>query len=140
MVKLEEVVDEELNRPQLGPEDEEEWDTDDESDTSSIASSLAEESLYDRVVALQDIIPPRQRALLTNTYSTASDLVTQGLSFGGKALWVISTSTLLVMLPWAMAYGDEQMLQAEEEKLRQQQTASDILTPGSTGQGGRAGL
>lgn len=72
------------------------------------------------------MIPPRQRALLTNTYSTASDLVTKGLSFSGKALWVISTSTLLVMLPWAMAYGDEQMLQAEEEKLRQQQTASDV--------------
>lgn len=31
-----------------------------------------------------------------------------------------------MMLPWAMAYGDEQMLQAEEEKLRQQQTASDV--------------
>jgi hypothetical protein len=29
MVELKEVADEDLNKPQVGPEEEEEWDTDD---------------------------------------------------------------------------------------------------------------
>lgn len=132
MVKLEEVPDEELNKPQVGPEEEEEWDTDDESDTSSVTSSLAEESLYDRLAALQDIVPPRQRAVLSNTYNSATSWVGKGLTFGGQALWVISTSVLLVGLPWALAYAEDQVLAEQEAQVKMQQTANEFLTPGAT--------
>jgi import receptor subunit TOM22 len=156
MVKLEVVEDEDLNRPQVGPEDEEEWDTDDgkspglllfismhpiispspsllcslshllESDTSSVTSSLAEESLYDRLAALQDIIPPRQRAVLSNSYNSATSWVGKGLTFGGQALWVISTSVLLVGLPWALAYAEDQVLAEQEAQVKMQQTANEV--------------
>jgi len=132
MVKLEEVDDEELNKPQIGPEDDEDWGTDDESDASSITSSIADESLYDRLLALQDIIPPKQRSLLSSTYNTAADWVGKGLHFSGQALWVISTSALLVGLPFALAYQDDQTMAEAEQQMKMQQTANEFLTPGAT--------
>jgi len=142
MVQLTEVDDEELNQPQAGPHEEEEWDTDDESDASSITSSLADETLYDRLSALQDIVPPKQRAILSNSYNTASDWVGRGLTFGGQALWVISTSVLLVGLPWALAFAEDQQMAEAEQQMKLQQTASEFLTPGaqSAGQPAKAGL
>jgi import receptor subunit TOM22 len=97
-----------------------------ESDASSIASSLADETLYDRLSALQDIVPPKQRAILSNTYSTASDWVGRGLTFGGQALWVLSTSVLLVGLPWALAFAEDQQMAEAEQQMKMQQTANEV--------------
>lgn len=49
--------------------------------------------------------------------SSLTSLTKSTLSFGGKALWVISTSAFLLGVPWALAYAEEeQYVQMEREQ------------------------
>ncbi|KAK3680081.1 mitochondrial import receptor subunit Tom22 [Recurvomyces mirabilis] len=138
MVKLEEVPDEELNAPQMGPKsDEDEWDTDDESETSSIASldsDNLDETLFDRLAALQDIVPPTYRKSISNAASTGYSWAASAAGFSGTALWVVSTSALLLGVPWALAFSEEQQVQEMEREMRMQQNAQGMLTQGATGE------
>jgi import receptor subunit TOM22 len=151
MVKLEEVMDEEFVREQEGPHDDDEWDTDSgtisqstpahphniqywcknnkltipESDTSSIHSAPSEESLYERILALQDMIPASTRRSFTSKTNTLTSWFTSGLAMGGKTLWVVSTSALLLGVPWALAYSEEQMIVEQERAELQAQRAQN---------------
>ncbi|KAF2689274.1 mitochondrial import translocase, subunit Tom22 [Lentithecium fluviatile CBS 122367] len=130
MVKLEEVIDEEFLRAQEGPQDEDDWDTDSESDTSSIISLTPDETLYERLAALQDIIPASTRRSIASKYSTASSWVKSGLLMGGKTLWVVSTSALLLGVPWALAYSEEQMIvEQERAEMMNQRAQNEFLAP-----------
>jgi len=147
MVRLEEVDDEELVQGQDGPTGgEDDWDTDSESDaseTSSVASDddLNSETLYDRILALQDILPPTQRRFLTNTVTTSTSWLKSGLSFSGSALWVVSTSLMLLGVPWALAYAEEQQMIEMEREMTMQQKAGELLTsPGESGGDARPAL
>ncbi|KAF2710188.1 mitochondrial import translocase, subunit Tom22 [Pleomassaria siparia CBS 279.74] len=127
MVKLEEVIDEEFMRTQEGPVDDDDWDTDSDSDTSSIASTTPDETLYERILALQDIIPASARRSFNSKVSTASSWVKSGIVLGGKTLWVVSTSALLLGVPWALAYSEEQMVVEEERaQLQQMRAQQDV--------------
>ncbi|KAJ4305882.1 mitochondrial import receptor subunit Tom22 [Kalmusia sp. IMI 367209] len=126
MVKLEEVVDEEFLREQEGPHDEDDWDTD--SDTSSIADITPDETLYERLAALQDIIPAHTRRSIASKYNTATSWAKSGLSLGGKTLWVISTSALLLGVPWALAYSEEQMIVEQERAEMMNQRAQNEVS------------
>lgn len=78
---------------------------------------LEEESLFERISALKDIIPPGARRTVSNTVSTVTSLTKSSLSFSGKALWIISTSAFLIGVPWALAYAEEeQYIQMEREQ------------------------
>ncbi|KIW03477.1 uncharacterized protein PV09_05244 [Verruconis gallopava] len=144
MVKLEEVVDEELIQGQSGPiGGEDDWDTDtdsDGSDVDSIASDddISSETLYDRLIALQDMLPPTQRRFISSTASTTTSWVKSGLAFSGKALWIVSTSLLLLGVPWALAYAEEQQMIEMEKEMQMQQQASNLLTQPSNQDGGNA--
>ncbi|KAH7092122.1 mitochondrial outer membrane translocase complex, subunit Tom22 [Paraphoma chrysanthemicola] len=132
MVKLEEVMDEEFVREQEGPHDDDEWDTDSESDTSSIASAPTDETLYERIVALQDMIPASTRRRISSTVSTTSSWLKSGLFMGGKTLWVVSTSALLLGVPWALAYSEEQMIvEQERAEMMQQRAQNEFMAPGT---------
>lgn len=89
-------------------------------------SAVADESLADRIAALKDIVPPTQRKFLSNTVSTASSWLSSGLSFSGKTLWVVSTSVLLLGVPWAMAFAEEQQLAEMEREMKMQQSANEV--------------
>lgn len=78
---------------------------------------LEEESLYERISALKDMIPPSARRTVTNSVSSLTSFGKASLSFSGKALWVISTSAFLIGVPWALAYAEEeQYIQMEREQ------------------------
>jgi import receptor subunit TOM22 len=149
MVKLEEVMDEEFVREQEGPHDDDDWDTDSgtqhlsnaipshltsrplnanipvESDASSIASAPTDETLYERILALQDMIPASTRRSIQSKVSTTSSWLKSGLFMGGKTLWVVSTSALLLGVPWALAYSEEQMIVEQERAEMMQQRAQN---------------
>jgi import receptor subunit TOM22 len=132
MVKLEEVMDEEFVREQEGPHDDDEWDTDSESDTSSIHSVQPDESLYERILALQDMIPASTRRSVTSKANTISSWFKSGLNMGGKTLWVVSTSALLLGVPWALAYSEEQMIvEQERAELQAQRAQNEFMAPGA---------
>lgn len=44
---------------------------------------------------------------------------------GGKTLWVVSTSALLLGVPWALAYSEEQMIVEQERAELQAQRAQN---------------
>ncbi|KAI4738440.1 hypothetical protein E4T50_11107 [Aureobasidium sp. EXF-12298] len=167
MVKLEEVMDEEFNREQAGPQVEDEWDTSDGTNkhpapaqhlkspssihadtahsskkkqklitltkTESEASEdeeeyMPDETFADRLAALKDIVPPTYRKHLSNTLSTTSSWVQTTLNYGGKTLWVVSTSVLLLGVPWALAFAEEQQMAEMEREMKMQQSANELLT------------
>ncbi|KAF2733862.1 mitochondrial import translocase, subunit Tom22 [Polyplosphaeria fusca] len=132
MVRLEEVIDEEFLRAQSGPHDDsEDWDTDDDSETSSLASLHPDETLLERLAALQDIIPASYRRSVSASLDSASAWLKTGLGYGGKTLWVVSTSALLLGVPWALAYSEEQQLAEMDREMQMQQRTGDFLTPGA---------
>lgn len=88
--------------------------------------ALDDESLAERLLALRDMIPARQRAALAQTLSTASSWVMSGLRLGGKTVWVVSTSALLVGLPWALAFADEAQMIEMEKEMRLQQGVNEV--------------
>lgn len=140
MVKLtvvEEVEDAHFSQqhPYQDQEDEGMYPASD-SDASSISGDDGEdaeidESLYDRFVALKDIIPPRQRAVLTSRLSSAYSVLKSGLTMGGTTLWVLVTGAFVVGVPFAVAVGDEQQLVEMERDMKMQQFTTDSLSPGA---------
>lgn len=86
------------------------------SETDSTYDTI-NETLYDRLVALKDIIPPQSRRRITATINGLTDATKTTFSFSGKALWVISTSAFLLGVPWALAFAEEeQYVQMEREQ------------------------
>ncbi|KAI5841355.1 mitochondrial outer membrane translocase complex, subunit Tom22 [Morchella snyderi] len=138
MVKLTVVEDvEDAHFAQQRPYQDQE---DDYASANSDGSSLSggddgeleiEETLYDRLVALKDIIPPRQRAVLSAGLSSAYGVVKSGLSMGGTTLWVLVTGAFVVGVPFAVAVGDEQQLVEMERDMKMQQFTTDSLSPGA---------
>jgi mitochondrial import receptor subunit TOM22 len=146
MVQLEEVEDDELNAQQPGPkaEDDDEWDTDTgpspptttirtpsltatDSEVSDVDDDDAlDESLFDRIAALKDIVPPAYRKNIASATSTGYSWASRALSLGGKTLWVVSTSALLLGVPWALAFGEEQQVQEMEREMQMQRNANEV--------------
>src|SRR5690242_7645546 len=115
MVKLVEVPDEHFGEKQQGPQDDDNdyyTDTDSsisESDDDTL-SDIGDETLFERIIALKDAVPPRQRAAISSTWKKTSNFVTSGLRLGGKTLWVLSTTALLLGVPFGLAYLEEQQM------------------------------
>jgi import receptor subunit TOM22 len=75
------------------------------------------ETLYERLSALKDIVPPSARLQVTSTVSTVTSFAKSSIAFSGKALWILSTSAFLLGVPWALAYAEEeQYIQMEREQ------------------------
>lgn len=55
-----------------------------------------------------------------------------GASWGGKTLWVVSTSVLMVVVPWTLAFADEAAMADMEREVKAQQAANEVLTPGAS--------
>ncbi|GAW21725.1 hypothetical protein EKO27_g9231 [Xylaria grammica] len=137
MVQLQEIVDEHFQEGQAGPEE-------DDADYTDTDSEISEESEYDptdetfgeRLYALRDIVPPQTRGYISNTISTAGNTVRSVLSFGGKTLWVISSSALLLGIPWALAWAEEQQVLEMEKEMKMREMGGDLLTAGTGAQEG----
>ncbi|KAJ5561560.1 hypothetical protein N7535_003976 [Penicillium sp. DV-2018c] len=143
MVKLTEVEDEHFSEKPtatkndallVGSDDEDDYsDTDSEiSDDEDL--EIGEESLYERITALKDIIPPSARRNLSNTVSSLTSLTKATLSFSGKSLWVISTSAFLLGVPFALAYAEEEQYIQMEREQGMIKGANEMLTPGVEGE------
>lgn len=122
MVKIQEVEDEHFNEAGPGAKFTDDAEDDDYTDTDSEISEEEEEddgdleeSLYDRIVALRDIIPLKQRTYILNGVARTYGWISKGLSFGGSSLWVLTTSVMVLGVPYAVAVQSDQQL-AEMEK------------------------
>ncbi|KAG5351686.1 hypothetical protein E4T56_gene3048 [Termitomyces sp. T112] len=113
--------------------------TDDESRTSSsvslssVSSELsADETFFDRVAALVDIVPPSTRHTISSRISKTASIIKRGGKVAGNIVWIITTSALLVALPLALSLEDEaKIVTQEKEIMEQQQGAQQMLAPSS---------
>ncbi|KAL2075434.1 hypothetical protein VTL71DRAFT_377 [Oculimacula yallundae] len=130
MVELVEVEDESFETKQNGPSDEDDYYTDTDSEISSDDEENVadEESFADRLLALRDIVPPTTRSYIAGKVETASSWVKSGLLFSGKSLWVISTSALLLGVPFALAYAEEQQFIEMEKEMKMREAGEGLLS------------
>lgn len=126
MVKVEIVEEKEVvNSPYASPSSSRTNSTD---SLSSIASDVSvEESLFDRVAALVDIVPPTTRHSISSKISKTASFIKKGGKVAGNIVWIVTTSALLVALPLALSLEDEAKIVAQEkEMLEQQQGAQQV--------------
>merc|ERR1712130_240899 len=144
MVRVEEVQDESEKLRQQGLEvprdDEDEWEatdsdedeqSDDEDEVDERGVVLANESLWDRIFALKDIVSPLTRAEIAKTWNTTCSYSYFGGWIAGKIIWIGVTSALLVGLPFALAVEDESRITAQEKEIMGQTQAQGGVAPGS---------
>ena len=46
--------------------------------------------------------------------------------FGGKTLWVVSTSALLLGVPWALAFAEEQQMVEMEKEMKMRDMGGEV--------------
>ncbi|CUS10580.1 unnamed protein product [Tuber aestivum] len=133
MVELREVEDEHFVNAQPAPSDDEDY-TDTESEISGDDDDDdldLEESFYERIAALKDMIPLKQRTYISNGFSKTYNFFSKGFTLGGKTLWILSTSALVLGVPFAVAITDEQQVVEMEKEMKMNQMTTDALTPGA---------
>lgn len=128
MVQLVEVEDEHFQNPQPGPEEDDEDFTDTDSEISTESNyDPSEESLADRLAALRDMVPATTRGWIHHKYEATTSAVAAALSFAGRAAWTVSVSALLVGVPFALAYGEDQNFAAMEQEQRMRELGGEVL-------------
>ena len=135
MVKLTQVDDEtatkfEATVPAATKETYSDSEVDSESDYEDDLD-LENETIYDRIVALKDIIPPTQRNQICSTIEGGKSLVHTALNKGGALLWGVTSSLLLLGVPLSLAILAETQLQEMEKEMSLQKSAQEVLAPGS---------
>ncbi|WFD34066.1 mitochondrial import receptor subunit Tom22 [Malassezia cuniculi] len=145
MVKIEEVQDEskKVRQQDLNAEfdDGDEWEvTDDESDEEDFEDEVTEkglvvpnETLWERISALRDILAPETRAAISKTFRVAWAYTFMGGWLTGKLIWIGVTSALLVGLPFALSVEDESRLITQEKEIASQQGGAPLMAPGAEG-------
>lgn len=89
---------------------------------SSVSSELSvEESVFDRIAALVDIVPPTTRHSISSRVSSTASFLKSGTKIIGNIVWVVTTSALLVALPLALSLEDEAKIVAQEKEMMEQQ-------------------
>ncbi|KAJ7696068.1 mitochondrial import translocase subunit Tom22 [Mycena rosella] len=98
---------------------------------SSVSSELEQdESLFDRLAALVDIVPPTTRHAISERVAKSASFLKRGGKLAGNFVWILTTSALLVALPLALVLEDEAKIVAQErEFLEQQQGQQQMLAP-----------
>jgi import receptor subunit TOM22 len=82
--------------------------------------------LTDRVIALKDILPPSARRRLISGFETAKSYSWSGLKLAGKSAWILSTSVLLVGVPYVLALVDEQQVVEIEKEQRMREMGQEV--------------
>lgn len=89
---------------------------------SSVASELdGEESFYDRLTALVDIVPPTTRHNIANRFARTTSFIKSTGKVVGNIVWIVTTSALLIGLPLALSLEDEAKIVAQEKEMLAQQ-------------------
>ena len=122
-------------RPANPPASESEVSTDSDAPTAPPS-----ESLTDRLYALQDMVSPSTRRKLSSGFNTTKSYLTSGAWFGGKAVWIITTSMLLWGVPFGIALVEEQQALEMEKEQKMRELGNEVLAGGGGGNAGSGGL
>ncbi|KAK8847611.1 hypothetical protein IAR55_005470 [Kwoniella newhampshirensis] len=134
VVVVEEVRDEAVEEVTL-QEGEHESDFETDSEVSSTFSddddfSPADETIYERIAALKDMVPPQTRSNVISSYQSATSWAWWSVQGAGTLAWWVSTSALLVGLPLALAIEDETRVVQQEREMQMQSAGQQQLLGG----------
>lgn len=90
--------------------------------------SIRQESIFDRIAALKDIVPPSTRRSIAHSFRTFSQYTFFSGRLFGNVVWVVTTSALLVGLPLMLAIEDEHRVVAQEKELMAQQQGAQHVS------------
>jgi import receptor subunit TOM22 len=76
------------------------------------------------------MVPATARGWMYHKYERTTSAIKTTLSFAGRAAWTISVSALLVGVPFALAYGEDQNFAAMEQEQRMRELGGEVLTAG----------
>lgn len=87
------------------------------------------------------MVPASARGWISHKCEQTTSAVKSAVFFAGRAAWTVSVSALLVGVPFALAWGEEQSIQAMEQEQRMRELGGEMLTagggaPGAPGEGG----
>ncbi len=88
------------------------------------------ETLMDRLYELRNVVPPTTRFWFWRQSQRATNFLKTGLFFLGRSSYVIITSALLIGVPYALAYAEEQNMIAMEREQQMREMGSELLTAG----------
>jgi mitochondrial import receptor subunit TOM22 len=125
MVEFEEIEDEHYTGAETVVDDEDEW-SDESDDGEDDEKEIASETLIDRIVALKDIIPARQRDAIARMSSKAYSYGTIATFIGGKAAYVVITSVLMLGIPYALTLEEDRMIAEQERQMQMSQDMSGV--------------
>jgi len=132
MVEFEEIKDEHYQEND-GFEDEEDGSDGDYSDASDDDQGqdedVQDETIIDRIVALKDIIPAHQRDAISRSISKAYSFGSMATFIGGKAVYILITSILMLGIPYALSLEEDKMISEQERQLQLAQGMSEVLAP-----------
>ena len=72
------------------------------------------------------MLPPSTRRRIASTTSAVTGYVKSGLLYGGKTLWVVSTGALLLGVPFAFAFAEEQQVVEMEKEQRMRDMGNEV--------------
>lgn len=84
------------------------------------------ESLKDRVLALRDMLPPSTRRRIVSSFERVKGYAWYGLTLSGKTAWVVSTSALLLGVPFILAVVEEQQVVEAEKEQRMREMGNEV--------------
>jgi import receptor subunit TOM22 len=130
MVEFEEIKDEHYEAND-GFEDEEDGSDGDYSDASddddqAQDEDVQDETIIDRIVALKDIIPAHQRDAISRSISKAYSFGSMATFIGGKAVYILITSILMLGIPYALSLEEDKMISEQERQMQLQQGMSEV--------------
>lgn len=77
-------------------------------------------------------MPPTARGWISSKVSSAAGFGSSSLWFAGKALWFVSSTALLLGVPYAICMSEEQQVVAMEQEFKMREVGSEAMTEGGT--------
>lgn len=131
MVKIEQIDESLINKSDDEYTDESNISNDEESDDDldELEGDFdpSNETLWERFLALKDIIPLDKRISILNKFKSYYNFSVKSSKILGNLIWVVTTSSLLVGLPLALAIEDESRLTMEEKSILAQQSGAQQM-------------
>lgn len=85
---------------------------------------------------MKDIVPPKTRASISSFAASTASVVGTTVTYGGKSMWVVISSVLLLGIPYALALSEEQaLMEAERQQGMMQEGAQGMMSAGAGGDG-----
>ena len=131
MVKIEQIDESLIHKSDDEYTDESNISNDEESDDDldELEGDFdpSNETLWERFLALKDIIPLDKRISILNKFKSYYNFSVKSSKIVGNLIWVVTTSSLLVGLPLALAIEDESRLTMEEKSILAQQSGAQQM-------------